>query len=170
MKPHVDIDWRFAMPISNPDDGSTWQDVVGKVFGGGKNPPPEQPPLDKPVYELTERERGFLRIDCRTWVDPMKFMVYKNAVIRYVTTHRSGFDYSLCYGLYDDPYSALEAILNSNEYREYRGWNAKMPSVTPLVNAAIQAGAYTFPQSDYVNSECEAAIAYYHKTGGTNYS
>lgn len=133
MKPHIDIDWKTAMP-----------------------------------HELTEQEREFLRVDARTWVDPMKFTIYKNAVIRYVTTHRSGFDYACCYGLYDDPQSALEAIVNSQEYRQYLGWNAKMPSNQSLVNLAIQANSYNFAHNDYIEAECEAAIAYYHKTNGTN--
>lgn len=149
---------------------SDWQDMARHVFGGGKTPRTAPDDNHKSVYQLTERERGFLRNDCRTWVDPMKFMVYGNAVIRYVTTHRSGFDYAFCYGLYDEPYSALEAILNSDEYQVYLIWNAKMPSVAPLVSAAIRAGVYTFPQGDYVDSECEAAITYYNKTGGTNRS
>ena len=147
------------------NDDTLWQDAANQIFGGRE---PEPEPL--PAYELTEREREFLRTDRRTWVDPMKFMIYKNAVIRYVTTHRSGFDYACCYGIYDDPRPVLQAILNSDEYKGYLESNAKMPSVRPLVNMAIQAGVYTFPQNDYVKSECEAAIAYYHKTGGTNRS
>jgi hypothetical protein len=147
------------------EDGKLWQETVEDLFGGRAHDPE---PL--PTRELTEQERGFLRSDCCCWVDPMKFTIYKNAVIRYVVTHRSGFDYPCCYGIYEDPESALEAILNSEEYRNYLGWNAKMPSVYPLVNSAIRAGAYTFAQSDYVKSQCEMAIAYYHKTGGTNRS
>lgn len=141
----------------------SWQDVVNQLFGG-KDPEPE--PL--PTYELTERERDFLKRQAACWVDPMKFTVYENAVIMYVTTHRSGFDYATCLGIYEDPLPVLNAVLNSEEYQRYLGFNAKMPSVQPLVNAAIRAGSYTLPQSDYITSQCKKAIEYYHKTKGTN--
>lgn len=157
---HKDIDWKDAVPQTSqiPDDLS-WQQAVNTLFGGGT---PEIP--KKTTRPLTDREREYLRADCRCWVDPMRFMVYKNAVIRYVKTHRSGFDYAVCYGLYDDPTEALEAILNSDEYQAYLGWNAKIPSNAGLVSAMIKDGLYEFGGSDHIASKCEAAIAYWHKT------
>lgn len=160
---HKDIHWKDVMPtpIQSEETASDWQKQAEFMFGGGAVQP-------LPPYELTARERDALRSDARTWVDPMRFTVYKNAVIRYVSTHRSGFDYPFCYGLYDNPKSVLEAVLNSEEYRKYLGWNAKMPNNHDLVNLAIHQGTYEFSHSDYVKSQCERAIAYYHETNGVN--
>lgn len=155
-----DIDWKDVMPenSSNPDS-ETWQQTMESAFGGGTSEP-----IKPAHYELNERELAFLRGNASTWVDPMRFTVYKNAVIMYVKTHRSAFDYPTCLGLYDHPEAVLEAVLNSKEYRDYLGWNAKVPSNADLVSMMIKDGEYEFAGNDYVTSQCERAIAYWHKT------
>lgn len=111
-------------------------------------------------HELTTWEHGFIKRMVDAFWSDTRVTTYKNAVILYVKSHRSAFDYASCMGLYDNPQEVAEAVLQSEEYVNRSPVSAaRMPVGGAVTSMAY--GVYQFSDQELIAKECEAAITYW---------